>query len=115
MSLAGLWKRSISPISAAIVNARTQPIPGALIEERDVGMLRVAGPQPAVDGVDLALEVVDQSKRGGDVRAPGLGDLQRSSSSLPSTPNRSETGQGRPKLIRVEWIRFLSADLCLTR
>ena len=25
------------------------------------------------------------------------------------------TGHGRPKLIRVEWIRFLSADLCLTR
>jgi hypothetical protein len=25
------------------------------------------------------------------------------------------TGHGRPKLISVEWIRFLSADLCLTR
>jgi hypothetical protein len=25
------------------------------------------------------------------------------------------TGQGLPKLISVEWTRFLSADLCLTR
>jgi hypothetical protein len=29
--LLGLLKRSISPISAAIVNPRTHPMPGALI------------------------------------------------------------------------------------
>ena len=45
----------------------------------------------------------------------GSGTSRPASSLRPSTPNRSVTGQGRPKLIRVEWIRFLSADLCLTR
>jgi hypothetical protein len=45
----------------------------------------------------------------------GSGTSSRRSSSLPSAPNRSVTGHGRPKLIRVEWIRHLSAVLCLTR
>src|SRR5215211_2093032 len=45
----------------------------------------------------------------------GSGTSSFSSSPRPSTPNRSVTGQGRPKLIRVEWIRCLSADLCFTR
>jgi hypothetical protein len=45
----------------------------------------------------------------------GSGSSRRSKRRRPSTPKRSVTGQGRPKLIRVEWIRHLSADLCLTR
>ena len=45
MSFSGEAKRSISPISAAIVKASTQPIPGALIEQRDVGVVGVAGSQ----------------------------------------------------------------------
>jgi hypothetical protein len=36
----------------------------------------------------------------------GSGTRRRSSSRRPSTPNRSVTGQGLAKLIRVEWIRF---------
>ena len=45
----------------------------------------------------------------------GSGTSSFARSRRPSAPNRSVTGQGRPKLISVEWIRFLSADLCLTR
>ena len=45
----------------------------------------------------------------------GSGTWSRFSSRRPSTPNRSVTGHGLPKLISVEWMRFFSADLCLTR
>ena len=58
------------------MNASTQPIPGALDQQRDVGVVGVARLEPAVDVGDLALEVVDQRDRGGDVAAPGLGDLE---------------------------------------
>ncbi len=47
--------------------------------------------------------------------ATARGTWSRSSSLRPSTPNRSVTGQGRPKVIRVERMRFFKADLCLTR
>ena len=46
-------------------------------QQRDVGVVGVARPEPAVDLGDLVLEVVDQLERGGDVAAPGLGDLER--------------------------------------
>ena len=39
-------------------------------------MVGVALLEPAVDLGDLVLEVVDQLERGGDVAAPGLGDLE---------------------------------------
>src|ERR1019366_6729010 len=45
----------------------------------------------------------------------GWGGGSRSSSCLPATPNRSVTGQGCPNVISVEWIRFFSVDLWLTR
>ena len=38
----------------------------------------------------------------------GSGRSRLASSSRPATPKRSVTGQGRPKLISAEWIRFLS-------
>jgi hypothetical protein len=76
-------------------------------------VIGVLGPQPAVDLVDLVLEVVDQLDACADVGAPRLGDVELRKQ--PSTPNRSVTGQGRPKLISVEWIRHLSADLWRTR
>ena len=44
--------------------------------QRDVGVVCVALAELSVHGFDLALEVVDQGHRGGDVRAPGLGDLE---------------------------------------
>ena len=39
-------------------------------------MVGVARPKPAVDLIDLVLEVVDQLDRRGDVSAPGLGYLE---------------------------------------
>jgi hypothetical protein len=36
----------------------------------------VTVPQAAVDRLDLALEVVDQCQRGGEVAPPGLGDVE---------------------------------------
>ena len=45
----------------------------------------------------------------------GSGTSSRFNSRRPSTPNRSVTGHGLPKLISVEWMRLFSADLCLTR
>src|SRR5919202_4126863 len=43
----------------------------------------------------------------------GSGTSSLARSRRPSAPKRSVTGQARPKLIEVEWTRFLSADLCL--
>ena len=60
MSFSGDEKRSITPISAAIVNASTQPIPGDAQEQRDVGVVGVTFAEPAVDLSNLALEVVNQ-------------------------------------------------------
>ena len=39
-------------------------------------MVGMAAPKALVDVGDLALEIIDQRNRGGDVRAPGLGDLE---------------------------------------
>jgi hypothetical protein len=50
--------------------------PGDAHEQGDVGVVCVALAELSVHGLDLALEVVDQSQRGGDVRTPGLGDLE---------------------------------------
>ena len=38
----------------------------------------------------------------------GSGRSSLARRSLPATPKRSLTGQGRPKLINAEWIRFFS-------
>jgi hypothetical protein len=57
----------------------------------------------------------NQLERCDDVTQPGLGTARRAKSFLLSTPKRSVTGQGRPKLIRAEWMRFLSIERCLTR
>ena len=45
----------------------------------------------------------------------GSGSSRRPSNSRPAAPNRSETGTGWPNVMRVAWIRFLSAVRCLTR
>jgi hypothetical protein len=42
-------------------------------------------------------------------RRHGSGISKRSSSSRPASPNKSETGQGCPKVISVAWMRFFSA------
>ena len=65
--------------------------------------------------VDLALEIVDRLHARSDVASPGLRDLE--SCQQLSALDSEEVGdrQGFAKLISVEWTRFLSADLCLTR
>ena len=106
----------MSPISAAIVNAEHPADPRHGRQQRDVGVVGAAGPQLALDRVDLGLRG-RRSARGW--RRPsarhGSGISRRSSSSRPSSPNRSVTGQGCPKAISVAWMRFLSIDLCSTR
>ncbi len=72
--------RAIEPFDLADLGGdreREYPAdPGDAQERRDVGVVGVALAEPAVDALDLALEVVDQQDRGGDVSAPGLGDLE---------------------------------------
>jgi hypothetical protein len=76
-----------------------------------VGVASGAGDRDAMDcRVDLALEIVDSSTLAVMLPRQGSGTWSRASSSRPSTPKRSVTGQGFAKLISVEWTRFLSAD-----
>jgi hypothetical protein len=79
-------------------------------------MVGTPGPKPAVDLIDLALEVVDQHDARADVAAPGLGYLEPLQQPVALNPKQiGDRAGARPKLIRVEWTRFLSAVLCLTR
>jgi hypothetical protein len=65
----------MSPISAAI--ERQHPAdPGNREQQRDVGMVGARGSQLAVDGVDLAVEVVDQPQARVDGAAPRLRDVE---------------------------------------
>jgi hypothetical protein len=56
----------MSPISAAIVNAGTHPIPGTGQPQRHVRMVGAAGAPVRVDRVDPAVQVPDQRKAGVD-------------------------------------------------
>jgi hypothetical protein len=58
---------------------------------------------------DLQLEVVDQPEADVDVAPPRVGDLKAAEQPRPGSPNKSETGQGCPKVISVAWMRFFSA------
>jgi ketosteroid isomerase-like protein len=69
--LAGEEKRSISPDREGEDPADARDAH----QQRDVGVIGVAFAELSVDGVDLALEIVDQLHRGGDIAAPGLGNV----------------------------------------
>ena len=66
----------MSPISEAIVNPVTQPIPGSAHQQRDVAMIRSRAPQPALDLIDPPLEIIDQLKACLHVTAPRLGEIE---------------------------------------
>ena len=82
----------MSPISAAIVNPVTQPIPGSGHQQRDVAMIGSRAAQPSLDLTDPPLEIVDQLNARLDVTAPRLGKSSSASSLRPATPNRSAIG-----------------------
>jgi len=50
--------------------------PGDREQQGNIRVVRVGVFEPAVGLGDLALEVVDQRKRGADVASPGLGDVE---------------------------------------
>ena len=55
---------------------------------------------------DLLVQGVDQRRPASTSPRHGSGPASRSSSCRPATPNRSDTGQGWPKVISVACIRF---------
>src|SRR5712691_2373755 len=66
----------MSPISAAIVYASTQLIPGYGAEQRRVAVVGAEPAQLALAVADLALELVDQAQAGLDRCLPGLGESE---------------------------------------
>ena len=60
VSLIGEEKRSMSPISAAIVNAGDPADPRGGHQQRDVAMIGARAAQPPLDLTDPPLEIVDQ-------------------------------------------------------
>ena len=81
----------------------------------DVAMIGAGPPELGCDRGDLALDLVDQLEARVDVSPPGVGELKGIEQLAALDPEQVGDRAGSPKLIRVEWMRWLSAERCLTR
>src|SRR3954449_6204521 len=87
----------MSPISAAIVNASTHPIPGTVSNSGTYGWLAPPALSSRLISAIRRSRSSISSRLASIVERHGCGTSKRSSSSRPATPNRSVTGQGVPE------------------
>jgi hypothetical protein len=80
-----------------------------------MGMVGPEGAQLALDASDLVPQVIDHPKGRCDVLGPGFWEIEAGECLTTWRPNRSDTGQGFPKVIKVAWIRFFNITRYRTR